>query len=345
MARMRIVALVASPDHVCARYRVVAFRPFLEAAGHEFAVQTLPRSWLTRWSLGRDVAQADVVIVQRRLLSAWQLRGLRRQARRLVFDFDDAVFLRDSYDRRGLKSTRRLQEFAVMMRAADAVVAGNDWLRDQAMRWTSPDRIQVIPTCVDPNLYPLAKHQEDARTVRLVWIGSSSTLQGLERIQPVLERLGQSFPGLRLQLICDKTLPLQSLPVDFRPWSQTTEAGDIAAGDIGISWLPDDAWSQGKCGLKVLQYMAAGLPVVANPVGVQASFVEPGGTGFWADSPESWLEAIGQLVSDAALRRRLGQAGRRRVEQDFHVERGAALWLDVLHRLESASTVSLRKSA
>lgn len=342
---MRIVALVASPDHVCARYRVVAFRSFLEAAGHQFAVQTLPRSWLTRWSLGRDVAQADVVIVQRRLLSAWQLRGLRRQVRRLVFDFDDAVFLRDSYDRRGLNSPRRLQEFAAMICFADAVVAGNDWLGEQAMRWTSGDRIQVIPTCVDPSLYPQATHQSDARVVRLAWIGSSSTLQGLERIQPVLERLGQSFPGLRLQLICDKTLPLQSLPVDFRPWSQATEAGDIAAADIGISWMPDDAWSQGKCGLKVLQYMAAGLPVVANPVGVQASFVEPGATGFWADSPENWLEAVGRLAADAALRRRLGQAGRRRVERDFHVERGAALWLEVLHRVQSDSQVPLRKSA
>src|SRR5262249_22301961 len=112
-----------------------------------------------------------------------------------------------------------------------------------------------------------------------------------------------------------------------------------------ISWLPDDAWSQGKCGLKVLQYMAAGLPVVANPVGVQASFVESGVTGFWAETPESWVEAIGRLVGDAALRRRLGQAGRRRVEHDFHVERGAALWLEVLDRLQSESSVSLRKSA
>ena len=82
MARMRIVALVASPDHVCARYRVAAFRSYLEDAGHQFSVQTLPRYWLTRWSLGRDAAQADVVVVQRRLLSAWQLRMLRRQARR-----------------------------------------------------------------------------------------------------------------------------------------------------------------------------------------------------------------------------------------------------------------------
>jgi len=345
MTRMRIVALVASPDHVCARYRIVAFRSFLENAGHRFTIQVLPRYLLTRWSLGRDALEADVVIVQRRLLSTWQLRILRRQVRRLVFDFDDAVFLRDSYDRRGLHCEHRQQEFAAMIRAADAVVAGNDWLRDQALRWRGPAGVHVIPTCVNPRLYPLAGQEDHADVVRLAWIGSSSTLQGLVRIQPVLERLGQTYPGLRLQLICDKTLPLQSLPVAFRPWSQATEARDLADAHIGISWLPDDKWSQGKCGLKVLQYMAAGLPVVANPVGVQPILVKPGITGFCADSAEAWVAAVGQLVRDAALRRQLGLAGRRVVEQEYDVERGARLWLDVFRDLQASSSLSNRKSA
>lgn len=345
MTRMRIVALVASPDHVCARYRIVAFRSLLENAGHRFTIQVLPRYWLTRWSLGREAAEADVVIVQRRLLSAWQLRTLRRQVRRLVFDFDDAVFLRDSYDRRGLHCEHRQQEFAAMIRAADAVVAGNHWLREQALRWRGPERVHVIPTCVHPHFYPLARQVEESAVVRLAWIGSSSTLQGLVRIQPVLERLGQTYPGLRLQLICDKTLPLQHLPVVFRPWSQATETRDLADANIGISWLPDDMWSQGKCGLKVLQYMAAGLPVVANPVGVQTDMVQSGITGFCVASPDAWVEAVGKLVRDADLRRRLGLAGRRVVEQEYHVQRGAQLWLEVLRDLQASSSNPNRKSA
>jgi glycosyltransferase involved in cell wall biosynthesis len=161
----------------------------------------------------------------------------------------------------------------------------------------------------------------------------------------VLERLGASYPGLRLHLICDKTLVLQNLAVEFRPWSEATEARDLAAADIGISWLPDDLWSQGKCGLKVLQYMAAGLPVVANPVGVQTGFVEPGVTGYWAQSPEEWLLAIGRLVRDAALRKQLGTAGRRRVDREFHVRRGAELWLEVLGAVTASATLPYRKSA
>jgi glycosyltransferase involved in cell wall biosynthesis len=342
---MRIVALVASPDHVCARYRVAAFRAHLERAGHSFAIRTFPRIWWSRWLLGRELAQADVVIVQRRLFSTWHLQLLRRHVQRLVFDFDDAVFLRDSYDPRGMYSRRRLHDFAVMMRACDAVVAGNDYLREQALHYTTPDRLQVIPTCVEPSLYPVADHTRGGAAVRLVWIGSASTLQGLVRIRPVLEQLGARLPGLRLKLICDQTLELRSLPVDFCPWSERNEARDLASADIGISWLPADRWSQGKCGLKVLQYMAAGLPVVANRVGVQADFVEHGVSGYLADSTAEWLDAVGRLKNDLELRRRQGAAGRRRVERDFPVELGAALWLEALERLMQRPPLFAKEAA
>src|SRR5207249_9771653 len=118
----------------------------------------------------------------------------------------------------------------------------------------------------------------------------------------------------RLKLICDRFLKFANLPVTRCRWSGEDEAGDLATADIGISWLPDDAWSRGKCGLKVLQYMAAGLPVVANPVGVQAELVRDGETGFLVRTPEQWQQAIGRLTHDPQLRQRLGQAGRRRVE-------------------------------
>jgi glycosyltransferase involved in cell wall biosynthesis len=107
----------------------------------------------------------------------------------------------------------------------------------------------------------------------------------------------------------------------------------LAAADIGISWVPDDDWSRGKCGLKVLQYMAAGLPVVANPVGVHAEMVRHGETGFLAQTPAQWVEAMNCLVHDPPLRRRMGQAGRQRVEEVFSVSIGARRWLVLLDGL------------
>ena len=152
-------------------------------------------------------------------------------------------------------------------------------------------------------------------------------------IQPLLEMLGQGCPGLQLKLVCDRFIDLRHLPVIACPWSEAAEAAAIAGADIGISWLPDDEWSLGKCGLKILQYMAAGLPVVANPVGVQRDLVHHGKTGFLAETVQQWTEAVSRLAREPELRRRMGQAGRQRAQKDFSVATGAARWLEVIDRL------------
>jgi glycosyltransferase involved in cell wall biosynthesis len=344
---VRLTALVESFEHVCCRYRLAAFCPRLEQAGYHLELRPWPRRWCSWLRLERDLRAADAVILQRKLLSSWHLHLLRRAARVLFFDFDDAIFLRDSYSPKGLHSTRRLQHFAATIETADLVVAGNAYLREQASRWNSADRIHVIPTCIDPASYPIAEHVRVGPGVELVWIGSASTLRGLEAIRPVLEEIGQDgapspYPlplnaggegrvrGLRLKVVCDRFLTLRHLPVIACPWSQATEASALADADIGISWIPDDLWSRGKCGLKILQYMAAGLPVVANPVGIQSELVRHGETGFLAQTPAQWREAIGRLAHDPQLRRRMGQAGRQRVQSDFSVAAGAARWLTLL---------------
>jgi glycosyltransferase involved in cell wall biosynthesis len=182
-------------------------------------------------------------------------------------------------------------------------------------------------------------HQRTGTGVELTWIGSSSTLKGLETIRPLLEEVGHRWPGLRMKLICDRFLEFESLSVIRRVWSEATEADDLASADIGISWVPDDPWSRGKCGLKVLQYMAAGLPVVANPVGVQAEMVGHGETGFLCSTPDEWRAAIGRLRHDPMVRKRMGEAGRARVENEFSVGVGAARWIDVLRTFQHTTAL------
>lgn len=337
---MQLTALVQGADHVCCRYRLEAFRPYLTEAGHDLRLRRFPRNPWDWLQLARELIAADLVIVQRRLLSRWQLFLLRRAARRLCFDFDDAVFLRDSYAVKGSLSRRRRRRFAAMARAADFIVAGNAFLRDQTLSWQCSEHVTVIPTCVEPRGYPLAGHERSGAGVEMVWIGSASTLNGLEMISPLLEGLGQRWPGLRLKLICDEFLSFQHLTIMPRAWSSATETEELATADIGISWLPDDPWSRGKCGLKILQYMAAGLPVVANPVGVQATMIEHGQTGYLAETPDEWQEAIGRLMHDAELRRRFGQAARRRVEERYSVALGAQQWLKLLDRQATAPSLA-----
>lgn len=329
---MRWIALVSSPDHVCCRYRLRAFLPLLAEAGHAFELQPWPRDWWGRLRLLHSL-RGENVVLQRRLLPRWQLALLRRTVRRLVFDFDDAVFLRDSYAAGGLHDRRRLRSFSATLRACDAVVAGNAFLRDNALRLAPGARVTVIPTCVDPDRYPLARTEAPGLGLRLVWAGSASTLQGLEQARPLLEEVGRRIPGLSLKLICNRFLSFENVRVLPTPWSEQTEAAEIAAADVGISWVPDDLWSQGKCGLKVLQYMAAALPVVANPVGVQRTLLRRGETGFLARTAGHWVQALRRLAADPALRQAQGQAGRQRVEDRYSVALGAARWLNLLERL------------
>jgi glycosyltransferase involved in cell wall biosynthesis len=328
--KVRLIALVDSLEHVCCRYRLAAFRPYLEKAGYDLDLRPWPQRWCSWLRLERTLRNADAVLLQRKLLSCWNLYLLRRAARVLLFDFDDAIFLRDSYSPKGLYSARRLQRFAATIETADWVIAGNAYLREQATRWTSVNRVHLIPTCVDASSYPIAEHSRARDGVELVWIGSGSTLRGLDAIRPVLEKLGQREPGLRLKLVCDCFLTLRHLPVVRCLWSEAGEAAALADADIGISWVPNDLWSRGKCGLKLLQYMAAGLPVIANPVGIHADLVEHGRTGFLAQTPAEWLEAVGCLAHDPELRQRMGRAGRQRVEASFSTAAGARRWLTLL---------------
>jgi glycosyltransferase involved in cell wall biosynthesis len=348
---VRVVALVESENHVCCRYRVTAFAEAFRAAGHTLEVRPLPRTAWGRLGIGRGLA-ADVVLVQRKLLPAWAVALLRRRVPRLVFDFDDAVWLRDSYSPRGLDDPRRYRRFRAVVRACDAVVAGNDYLARAAREHLHPDRVHVIPTCVEPARYdparydparydPVAGRPPDA-PLRLVWVGSSSTLQGLERFAPTLTAIGRAVPGVRLKLICDRFITVPGLTVEPCLWREETEAAEIARADVGLAWVPDDRWSRGKCGLKVLQYHAAGLPVVANPVGVQAEMVRHGHTGLLARTPEEWVRAVTRLATNAELRQRLGRAGRRQVEERYSVAAGARRWLAVLDRLQRATA---RKTA
>lgn len=326
-----VLALVESDTHVCCRYRILAFRSALQSAGHTLTIRAFPRDIVARLRLFAAARRFDVVVVQRKLLSLVELLILRRFARKLLFDFDDAVWLRDSYSAKGFRSGKRRRRFQAIVRRSDAVIAGNRFLADE-VRPLNPN-VVVIPTCVDPASYPLAEHTRPSEEARLVWVGSSSTLQGLERNREMLDAVGRAVPGVRLAVVCDRFPTFDSLPVDAVRWDGATEAAEIASSDIGIGWVPDDPWSRGKCGLKLLQYLAAGLAVVANPVGVQADMISPGETGLLATTIEEWVDAVGTLANDPALRRKLGRAGRERVEREYSVTVGGQMWNEVLNKL------------
>jgi glycosyltransferase involved in cell wall biosynthesis len=182
---------------------------------------------------------------------------------------------------------------------------------------------------VDCARYSVKVH-EATDTPRLVWIGSNSTLNYVEQFLPALEQAAREIKGLRLLTIGDKTVSSSILPIDHEHWSEQGEAAALCRGDIGIAPTPADEWTLGKCGFKILQYMAAGLPVIASPVGANEQIVQEGVTGFLPTSEEEWPGVIAKLVGDAALRARMGRAGRELAQEKYSLKVAVDAWANLL---------------
>jgi glycosyltransferase involved in cell wall biosynthesis len=304
---------------------------------------TLARGLLPRALQITRLPRFETILLQRKLLPRWQLQVLRRRARHLIFDFDDAVLYRDSYDARGPHCPRRRRRFEATVSACDTVIVGNDFLADCALRsGARPERVRVIPTCVATERYMLAEVPVSKLGIDLVWIGSSSTLQGLELERALWDRLGREVSGVRLRVIADRGADLGAMPVSPIPWQEETEAAELAAGDVGVSVLPDDLWSLGKCGLKVIQYQAAGLPVLANPVGVHPEMIESGVSGWLPRTPADWIDAIRTLATDDLLRHEMGRAGRASVEANYSVHAWEATFVSTLVGSSSVPAPNVR---
>jgi glycosyltransferase involved in cell wall biosynthesis len=322
----RILVIANNLNQASYRLRIAALIEPLRGRGFELDVQVRPRSLFARRRLLRRAADYDAVLLQRKLLDPSDARLLRRSARRILYDVDDAVMFNQTP--RGRFSQWRLtRRFAATASILDCAVVGNDYLAGIFL--AKCRNVIVLPTVVDPARYAVKDHAA-SDLVRLVWIGSHSTLPYLQQQLPALEAAAREIEGLRLLIIADDTLTTDAIQIEHEPWSEQTESASLLRGDIGIAPTPLNHWTLGKCGFKIVQYMAAGLPVIASPVGANAQIVQDGKTGFLAETRQLWREAIANLARDPALRHIMGQAGRQRVESQYSLERAVGTWSQIL---------------
>jgi glycosyltransferase involved in cell wall biosynthesis len=322
----RLLVLANNLRQASYRVRVEALYPHLRDAGVEPVLGLRTGNPLHNYRLLRSAAGFDAVLLQRKFLEPWEARVLRHSARRILYDIDDALM----YHNRpvGLVSRwRTRRRFHATAAAVDLVVAGNEYLADHFR--ARGCKAVVLPTVVDPSRYVVKQHGP-TQSPRLVWIGSRSTLPYVRTALPALSAAATRVPGLGLITVADETIAGAPFAVEHRAWSADTEASSLAAGDIGIAPTPTDPWTLGKCGFKIVQYMAAGLPVVASPVGANAELVRDGETGYLPKSDAEWTDAIARLAADPALRQQMGQAGRRRVEAELNIRRVAERWMALL---------------
>lgn len=281
------------------------------------------KSYLRRFSRLVSVFQYDLVWIEKELFPyfpAWFEQLMRVFNIKYIVDYDDAVF--HNYDLSDNKYIRALlgKKIDKVMASATCVIAGNKYLQDRAVN-AGAKLIELIPTVLDYSRYQ-PSDPTLMKELIIGWIGSPSTQHYILSLKPVLETICKEgacklmLVGAHISLLED----LKNINVEILPWSESTEAGYIAMFDIGIMPLSDGPWEKGKCGYKLIQYMACAKPVVASSVGVNVKIIEETQCGLLAENQSTWLESLNLLVDDESLRLSAGSKGRLAVERIYSLQ-------------------------
>lgn len=246
-------------------------------------------------------------------LFEWIIGRITRK--RIIYDFDDAIWLSDKHKgiSKWIKNTQKVDK---IIRLAHKISCGNQYLFDHARALNR--NVVINPTTIDTKNYHNRLKTVQTGELVIGWTGTHSTLKYLKMVVPVLEKLAR-IRKVKILIICNQK-PYFNIPnLEFVYWSKEKEVEDLLKIDIGIMPLENDAWSKGKCGFKVLQYMSLAIPVVASPVGVNNSIVENSKNGYLCDTEKEWLNALLDLIDHPETRSEFGLAARRKVENNYSV--------------------------
>lgn len=269
----------------------------------------------TRWQSLYAIqfaARYDVIFLQKIILPTKIQHLLKSRNPRIIFDFDDALFKKPKY----YGSEQRLQN---QLKMSKTIIVGNTYLANYARQYT--ENVTIIPTPIDVERYrPSSCHDPFDDRIIIGWIGSPSTAREIEGREFVFKELWSKYPKFVLRIIGAPKTTLKGFPVECYSWRYATEVEMLQRFDIGVMPLEDTEWNRGKCGYKLLQYMAAGLPCVASPVGINETIIQQSNAGILAASGDEWIAALSALISSPGKRSTLGQAGREFVIKHYSYE-------------------------
>jgi glycosyltransferase involved in cell wall biosynthesis len=365
---MKILVVATHPvEGASTRYRILAYLPALEQRGfrvrfHPFfpsgalaAIYASGNQLSKLYYLLRGVLERghhlgsgdfDLLLIHRELFPlgrSFFLSRLRKRRVPIVYDYDDALFLPQRQDRWLLGKLENPDGARTLIEASEAVIAGNEFLFEYAKRYNP--RVVLIPTALDT--FRIRARESDRQQGRCVigWIGSHTTEKYIHGLRPIFEKLA-SDAVFSLKIVgARRRLTVEGAEVIQLPWELEREVEDFQSCDIGVYPLSNDEWAKGKCGFKALQFMAAAVPVVASSVGVNNEIILDGVNGFLASSDEEWHSKILLLLRDPNLRREMGMAGRKTVEERFSLEVHAPKFLDTLDDVIARRVGDVRSAA
>ena len=249
---------------------------------------------------------------------AWFERLLTLTGRTYVYDFDDAIYLPNvAHPNRFFGRLKCPGKVAGIVRRSRLTIAGNTHLAEFA-RAAGAGRVVVMPTVVDTERFRPAEKDRAGGKIVIGWIGSPTTIEFLENFRGVMENFAAAKQGrVTFRIVGGRLAGPSPDYFECVPWTLETELEELHRFDIGIMPMPDNEWTRGKCAFKAIEYMAVGIPAVCSPVGMNVELIEHGVNGFLAENADTWTEILSNLAADPGLRKQIGLAGRKTVEERY----------------------------
>ena len=250
----------------------------------------------------------------------------------IIYDLDDAIYIKEVSPANRLayflKSPSKIPKIIAM---SNHIIVCNEYLEDYGKRFNQS--IKMIPTSVDTDKFTVKDYSVQNNRIVIGWIGSHSTAHYLGQLTEVFKKLNRKYKFVLKIIGSDRQDYFPGTNVIYSDWSLEKDIYEFQDLDIGIYPLPDNEWVKGKTGFKTVQYMSVGVPCIASRIGRNIRIVEDGVNGFLANSEEEWIKKLSLLIEDAELRKKLGMAGRKTVEERYSVKANAPKYLEIFKKV------------
>jgi len=349
---MRIVFLTFGDEQIASsRTRVFQYLPFLEKENISYRILKtkcaipvksffsavkfrLSNAWIGL-KLLLLTPFCEIIFMQKISPPGFYLRLLRLLKCKLVFDFDDAIYTtpEPAEDANfSLVKKQNYSRFQAVVSMSDLVILENKFTEEYAKKYNT-NTLRITGPIDTERYFPVKNDSKISKKIVIGWIGSPATTVYLGPILPVFENIACRYKNVRFKLIGASPVSNPRIQICQVPWSLETEVKELRGFDIGIMPLPDDEWTRGKGGYKLLQYMAMGIPSVASPVGVNADLIQNGFNGFLVKDETEWYEKFSLLIDDSQRRIELGMNARKLVEEKYSFHVAAPQLISKLHEI------------
>jgi len=274
----------------------------------------------------------DILFLQRTTLPFGLERLLKLVNKNIVFDLDDAIFIPDHKEKGiigRLKEYAKASEVSGILKVSRLAIVENEYINSYAKRYCQD--VYLIPGPIDTERN-FVKLKIPVKKIVIGWIGSPSTTPYLNMLDNVFINLAAGF-DIEVKLVGSGEYDIAGVKIVNQAWAYEREISDLQSFDIGVMPMPDNEWTNGKLGCKMLQYMAVGIPAVVSYTKTNAEVIDDGVNGFLARSDKEWIDKMSRLITDSSLRERIGLEGRNTVEKRFSLKVNAPKLKELLENI------------